>query len=72
MQKLPYQLVVGDKEKQAANVAVRTRGGEDLGADDASTLSSPASKLRRKRWARPNFRETGFRTVSAATATSRL
>ena len=32
MQKLPYQLVVGDKEKQAGNVAVRTRGGEDLGA----------------------------------------
>jgi threonyl-tRNA synthetase len=31
LQKLPYQLVVGDKEKQAANVAVRTRGGEDLG-----------------------------------------
>jgi len=24
--------VVGDKEKQAATVAVRTRGGEDLGA----------------------------------------
>jgi len=32
LQKLPYQLVVGDKEKQAETVAVRTRGGEDLGA----------------------------------------
>jgi len=32
LQKLPYQVVVGDKEKQAGNVAVRTRGGEDLGA----------------------------------------
>jgi threonyl-tRNA synthetase len=32
LQKLPYQIVVGDKEKQAGNVAVRTRGGEDLGA----------------------------------------
>jgi threonyl-tRNA synthetase len=32
LQKLPYQLIVGDKEKQAANVAVRTRSGEDLGA----------------------------------------
>ena len=32
LQKLPYQLVVGDKEKQAQTVAVRTRGGEDLGA----------------------------------------
>jgi threonyl-tRNA synthetase len=32
LQKLPYQVVVGDKEMQAGNVAVRTRGGEDLGA----------------------------------------
>jgi len=32
LQKLPYQLIVGDKEVQAAQVAVRTRGGEDLGA----------------------------------------
>jgi len=32
LQKLPYQLVVGEKEKQAGSVAVRTRSGEDLGA----------------------------------------
>jgi threonyl-tRNA synthetase len=32
LQKLPYQLVIGDKEMQASTVAVRTRGGEDLGA----------------------------------------
>ncbi len=32
LQKLPYQLVVGDKEMQVGQVAVRTRGGEDLGA----------------------------------------
>ena len=32
LQKLPYQLVVGDKELQAETVAVRTRSGEDLGA----------------------------------------
>ena len=31
MQKLPYILVVGDKEKAAGNVAVRVRGGQDLG-----------------------------------------
>jgi threonyl-tRNA synthetase len=31
MQKLPYLLVVGDKEKAADKVAVRSRGGEDLG-----------------------------------------
>jgi len=32
MQKLPYMLVVGDKEKEAGTVAVRTRNGVDLGA----------------------------------------
>ena len=32
LQKLPYQVVVGDKEVQAETVAVRTRSGEDLGA----------------------------------------
>jgi threonyl-tRNA synthetase len=32
LQKLPYHIVVGDKEMQAETVAVRARGGEDLGA----------------------------------------
>jgi threonyl-tRNA synthetase len=31
LQKLPYQLIVGEKEKAAKQVAVRTRSGEDLG-----------------------------------------
>ena len=31
MQKLPYQVIVGDKELAAQTVAVRTRKGEDLG-----------------------------------------
>ena len=31
MQKLPYILVVGDKEVESHQVAVRSRGGEDLG-----------------------------------------
>ena len=31
LQKLPYQVVVGDKEVAANEVAVRTRRGEDLG-----------------------------------------
>jgi threonyl-tRNA synthetase len=31
MQKLPYILVVGDKEKEAGAVAVRVRGNQDLG-----------------------------------------
>ena len=32
MQKLPYMLVVGDREAESGKVAVRTRSGEDLGA----------------------------------------
>jgi threonyl-tRNA synthetase len=31
LQKLPYTLVVGDKEKAASSVAVRARGNQDLG-----------------------------------------
>ena len=31
LQKLPYQLIVGDKEVEGSLVAVRTRSGEDLG-----------------------------------------
>jgi threonyl-tRNA synthetase len=31
MQKVPYLLVVGDKESEANAVAVRARGGVDLG-----------------------------------------
>jgi threonyl-tRNA synthetase len=32
LQKLPYILVVGDKEREAGAVAVRARGNQDLGA----------------------------------------
>jgi threonyl-tRNA synthetase len=32
LQKLPYILIVGDKEKEAGAVAVRARGNQDLGA----------------------------------------
>ncbi len=49
LQKLPYQLVVGDKEKQAGTVAVRTRSGEDLGPmgldDFIARLRSEAEAL---------------------------
>ena len=31
LQKVPYLLVVGDKEVEADSVAVRTRSGENLG-----------------------------------------
>ncbi len=38
MQKLPYLLVVGDKEMAAGAVAVRARGGQDLGAMSLSAF----------------------------------
>ncbi|WP_455376494.1 threonine--tRNA ligase, partial [Kaarinaea lacus] len=42
LQKVPYLLVVGDREQENQTVAVRTRGGEDLGS---IPLSSFAEKL---------------------------
>ena len=38
LQKLPYVLVVGDKEKAAGAVAVRSRGNHDLGVVPVSAL----------------------------------
>src|SRR5690606_18461845 len=32
LQRVPYMLIAGDREKAEGTVAVRTRGGEDLGA----------------------------------------
>jgi threonyl-tRNA synthetase len=49
LQKLPYQLVVGDKEMQAETVAVRTRSGEDLGA---MSLEDFTARLRNEALAR--------------------
>ncbi|HTS22401.1 MAG TPA: threonine--tRNA ligase [Casimicrobiaceae bacterium] len=40
LQKLPYQLILGDKEMQARHVAVRTRTGEDLGAMPLEAFTS--------------------------------
>ena len=49
IQKLPYLLVVGEKEKAADRVAVRARGGEDLGQmsleEFAARLSSESKAL---------------------------
>ncbi len=39
LQKLPYILVVGDKEKAAGAVAVRARGNQDLGAMSLEAFS---------------------------------
>jgi len=51
LQKLPYQVIVGDKELAAEKVAVRTRKGEDLGqmslADFVSRLRAEEARLGR-------------------------
>jgi threonyl-tRNA synthetase len=43
MQKLPYQVIVGDKEVAANMIAVRIRGGGDLGQ---MSLDSFVTRLR--------------------------
>ncbi len=51
LQKLPYQVIIGDKEKVAQMVAVRTRKGEDLGqmslADFVTRLRTEEARLGR-------------------------
>ena len=51
LQKLPYQVIVGDQEVAAQKVAVRTRKGEDLGqmslADFVSRLRGEEARLGR-------------------------
>jgi len=42
LQKVPYLLIVGDREVENSTVAVRTRGGEDLGG---MTLASFVEKI---------------------------
>ncbi len=43
LQRIPYLLVIGDREKENGTVAVRTRSGEDLGS---MALDDFASRLR--------------------------
>ncbi len=45
LQKVPYHIVIGDKEMQAGTVAVRARGGEDLGV---MSLDAFAERLRKE------------------------
>ncbi|MGH8085318.1 MAG: threonine--tRNA ligase [Lysobacter sp.] len=43
LQRVPYLLVVGDREKETGTIAVRTRGGEDLGT---MSVAEFAARLR--------------------------
>lgn len=44
--KVPYQLIVGDREQEEGSVAVRVRGGEDLGAIPADDFLARLVKER--------------------------
>jgi len=48
LEKVPYLLVVGDREKETGTIAVRVRTGEDLGsmsvADFAKRLESDGAR----------------------------
>ena len=45
LQRVPYLLVVGDREKENGTLSVRTRGGEDLGS---MTVDDFAARLRQE------------------------
>ncbi|MCE9563816.1 MAG: threonine--tRNA ligase [Planctomycetes bacterium] len=49
LQKVPYVLVVGDKEMEANAVAVRLRSGEDLGAKPVAEFVAMLEKVVRSR-----------------------
>ena len=45
MQKIPYMLVVGDKEQASATVSVRLRSGEDLRAQSVEQFKTMAKSV---------------------------
>jgi threonyl-tRNA synthetase len=49
LQRVPYLLVVGDREVESRQVAVRSRAGEDLGVLDLDTFVDRLSQEIRRR-----------------------
>ena len=45
LQRVPYLLVVGDREKENGQLSVRSRGGEDLGT---MSVADFAARLRQE------------------------
>ena len=43
LQRVPYLLVIGDREAESNTLAVRTRSGEDLGSMTIDEFASPPS-----------------------------
>jgi threonyl-tRNA synthetase len=53
LMKVPYMLVIGDKEVESGAVAVRLRSGKDLGAMPVADFVAYARRRwRRRRWSR--------------------
>jgi threonyl-tRNA synthetase len=44
IQRIPYLLVLGDRELESRSLAVRTRSGEDLGRMDLNTFTERVSR----------------------------
>ncbi len=44
LKKIPYMIVIGDKEKEAGTVAVRARGNKDLGVKDVDSFITELTK----------------------------
>ena len=59
LNRLPYQLVVGDKEKADGLVAVRTRGGQDLGQMSVDDLIKRLQQEVAEQGASPQRRNYG-------------
>jgi len=53
LQRVPYMLVVGDREAEAGAAAVRTRNGEDLGALPLTEIARRLVTERDKKVATP-------------------
>jgi threonyl-tRNA synthetase len=49
VQKVPYMLIVGDKEVAARNVSVRHRHAGDLGPKDVEQLGARMARLAQER-----------------------
>ena len=45
LEKIPYMLVVGDRDMEAGTVSVRTRKGEDLGAMSLDAFSAMLRRI---------------------------
>jgi threonyl-tRNA synthetase len=49
VQKVPYMLVVGDKEIEAKTVSVRHRHAGDIGSQDVASFGARVMKLSKER-----------------------